>query len=1775
MCTFAQLYFDPKEIPAMFEEIMPFFSTSFSEGAFVVVGLLNLMLPTHPAPEDMPQLLPQEYLPTFFHLWSLVNRSRLFDTYYIDTLSRMARENLGAAHVPFSQYGLFTSEQCSLVFTAILRLLEIPVGQATSPYTSTVDLGAGLAVLLERDPRRHPTAHYIARLIAMSLSPACTEHPDSVLTKLEGLIQAVETFFHPSNSGSWTRPLAQFVYYLADLFVLRWNREHSGEMDVPEDRKLNDAVKRRFVLCLREVTFMGIFSKSDKAVQYALSTLQSLAYLEPGLILPGALQKIYPAMQGLVEVHRTISSIRALHMLSKVMARTKGFRCHVTTVLGLALPGIDANDLEKTVHTLQYVQGVCYLVPFHDLTKAKKASEQRASKDGSASPLDDAAGDTGLAVQWITEQVERLESAQGNTEINYDTELSDEDEAMILRSSTTGLNDFLISFLGRVFTLLENLPDASRVRSGSPEETVVNHLPAAFTPLLAALSPELYDVALDKIANFITNHVIHQAKDAIAFICNSLVKINPEKALRRLLPHLFAGIRTEIEDIGAGSTRTTGAEVLPRDRALVWNLSILSMCVVHVGDAVLEWKDELFEIAEYMQQRCRGTPTVHVSNFIHHLLLNLTCTYTIDYSIYEKDELEKGLSTESWGRQIDVEKVNIKWHTPSPPEIDFAIRLFETHTKNSMNALAALTSSDSPIKREGTGKDWSDEVSRNLVLLRLALSGISVLFDVRHDQVEGSTSDDSDSDSDAMDTEGIDEDAGLGEAEDEEVKPTFQYESGYPLRRSAENYNLIHDLRQKIGEILHTVHQFLVEKQPDDVPCLNALYNAYRSWFIDVGIERSAHILDRIARLLANDERPFKFSGLRKQYPRPLLVRRANVYHLQRLRHNANPRPKTELDKLLLLDLAESSISLYTEIRRTAQTASESAVKCVLGARPLVIPPLLDAFVKAVDKSDYPRIKGALFSLLFGSLAKTIGRDWRFTPRLIKAFIEVTGADKPSVQKLADNAAYQVIDMGKAMERMVILDKDVVQAIAYAIDPSDDAAVQEKVVKRRDYIKQKRARIEGKKAELSKELVNIASTAHWRKVSRTAAINLNLGMRYDTIASEEMIDLVVKGSVDQHPNLRGFYAGALIGLFSVITTRAITGHSYEKYLLGEENLPDKISVPTKRDDPNWTEEYLSSFAQPEAKYYVDFDHPGWLVWNKTMSAFLPNAPQLEFDNIEKDVRTKIAKHLTRSWFSNYFAFMKQEPRDTSADRFRMSTAMLLTHSFDLVFAGITEATFEDIKDLTQSVYSDGSDKHQHRATSEIMAALLSCAPDLKAEQRQEVWEYVFPIVRGIFKDGLTPENTGYWTTFLHVVLQSKDPRRGWPLVDWLASFRLDMESNAAFKESSKIHLLTQCISDAGWHFRLEKPILEDFMQHLDHPYKGVREAMGQTIASIYRTRYHESYKDVSTLIKAQKGASSIGVRPYEPTPEFTQTITDVFARLEAWRHQRPAGQQTPSSYTSGGKTVLLWLDSTLSSYECTTLVKFFPDVFMEQLLHMMDIKEDPELQSLAYHVFRHLPNIPHRQGEDAEFVAALIRIGRSATSWHQRLRVLINIQVIYFRRLFLMSEEQQQKMFDCVSGMLSDVQLEVRMGAATTLSGMIRCSPVALRDRQVTTLKERFTTQLTKNPLPKRRLPGTPTPEQSKLVLTRHAAVLGLGALIQAFPYQSPPPAWLPDVLASLARKAAADPGIVGKSVKTVLADFKKTRQDTWHVDVKVSDITTQLCNMITNKHGRPSSKNN
>jgi proteasome activator subunit 4 len=1734
LCTHAHTYFDPRDRRAMLAEFLPYFSVNELPNAFIVVGVLNALLPSSPAPEDEPQSQPADFFPTLFHLWSIVNRSKATDVLFVDLFSRMARDHMSCSHVPFTQHGIFTKEQSDLIFTAILRLTQIPVGQANSPYTA-LDYLSGAGMYLEKDKKKYPIAYMLARWIVSSLSPICLEHEESTMSSLEGLMESIDTFFHPSNQGAWTNLLGQLILYLTDAFVSRWNREQSGELDCPEERKINDALKRRFVSSLMDVTFMGLFSKSSRVSHCYYGALQGLAYLEPDLVLPGALQRFYPSLQGLVEVHRTTSSLNGLQMIANIMSKLKGYRCHITALLALVLPGIDANDLNKTQYTLNFIQSVAYSIPMVPLTK-----------EGSH------IHDTNLAMQWVQAEMDRMEREGQNVKIDYNTELTDEDEANILRSSTAGLGEFVLTLLGKVFTLLENLPDANQVRGGTPEDNVINALPAALSPLFASLSPELFEMALDKIATFVSSHVVHQARDAMAWILNALCKVNPEKTLKVFVPMLVVNIRNEIELNNAASDRTSGTDYLPRDRALVWHISMLAMAVVHVGKEVLQYKQELLDIAEFMQEKCRGLPTILVSNFIHHLLLNLTHTYPIDHALFEPEVIQRGLDVEDWGKTTSPSDLTIRWHQPSPPEVEFAVELFAAQTKSAAEQLERLMSDDPPVSRKGKNKEWSDEVSRLMQQIRLGISGMATMFDPKRASGGNDPSPDEETN---IDDDGdelmMDEDPLAEVAEDEELRPQYRYKAGYVLKTDDPVYDRIHSLREEVGELLTKTHAFLNTHQEDDVSCFTALCTAYRTWITDVGIERSAHPLERHVRLYKADIAAFKVKGLRKVYPRPLLIKRAEAYHMLRLKHNASARQKSELDKKLLLDLANSCVSVYADVRRAAQAAQDSSLKVLIGGKPLVIPVILDGLSEALEKTDHDKIKGAMYTLLFTSLLRTLVKDWRFAPQAMRLYIETAGIDKPSIQNLGSSALFSLIDFGKPFERAILTDEQVVDSIKPAGDVSGAIA------NRHDFIVQRREKVEKSKGDLGLELTSKAAGAHWKIATRCAIFATNLSLRFDTVATKEFIDLVSQGTNDPHPGLRGYYQNAFTSLFTALDMRAVYGHNYHNFLMEKEvSDRNRIQVTIEKGDEEFTKKFLDAFKTPEnAEYMVDSDHPGWLVWGKTFTGFRARPlPFDAYDEVENAVREQIGNIITKEWLSQCFEYLKQEPRDATADRFRMSNVYLLMHIFDLMHYGKTAATLDDVEELAKEVYGDGTDKHQHRATSEILGALLTGSSDDPPDIRNRVWSSAAPMLLKIFADDLTPENLQYWLTCLHLILDSKDPRRSHEIVDALGAFRLDMHSNAAFKESAKVQLLEFVIADGGWHFRQEQPILDDFLAHIDHPYKAVREAIGRVLSVIYKTRYHESYENVSKLLEENKAASSIGIRPYQPNEEFSTTIRDVFARLEQWRHERTPGQQTPSPYTSGSKTVLMWLDCTLSSHECIQLVPFFSEPLMEQLLHMMDVKEDPELMRMAYHVYRHLPNIPFRDDEDADFIEGLIRLGKTAPSWHQRLRALVNMQVIYFRRIFLLKQAQRDVLFAAVSDMLGDAQLEVRSCASTTLAGMIRCSPRRIREPMIIQLKQRFEDELQRNPMPKRNrlTAGTETPvDMHKQITRRHAAVLGLGALIEAFPYATPPPEWMPEVLATLARRAAGDPGVVGKATKTILSEFKKTRQDSWSVDQK------------------------
>lgn len=121
------------------------------------------------------------------------------------------------------------------------------------------------------------------------------------------------------------------------------------------------------------------------------------------------------------------------------------------------------------------------------------------------------------------------------------------------------------------------------------------------------------------------------------------------------------------------------------------------------------------------------------------------------------------------------------------------------------------------------------------------------------------------------------------------------------------------------------------------------------------------------------------------------------------------------------------------------------------------------------------------------------------------------------------------------------------------------------------------------------------------------------------------------------------------------------------------------------------------------------------------------------------------------------------------------------------------------------------------------------------------------------------------------------------------------------------------------------------------------------------------------------------------------------------------------------------------------------------------------------------------------------------TKWQTRLRQLSVIQVLFFRHIFIMSDEEKRQILDFIMSRIDDHSFQVRQLAGTTLSGIIRCAEY----NSIEYYKDMFIAKL-----------DSKDPEQVA------SGIMGSLALVSAFPYSIP--SWMPDLLFKIASSPAS-----------------------------------------------------
>ncbi|KAJ3337551.1 hypothetical protein HDU91_001432, partial [Kappamyces sp. JEL0680] len=618
------------------------------------------------------------------------------DMVFLDLVSRLVKGQHGI------RSDLLDAKMMDVVFMKASRGLGLPVGSGASGLESA-PLPNGRKGLSEYGVMDFPvglsSSFHTSKSASFATIIVYSLEDPKTLSHLQIFIRSIESFAHPSNHGKWSASIAKLMLEISSgLFHRTWV-EGKADCQIPKAKRLDPAHVRAAVVLVNRIVQMTLYGKDANCVSSSQLAFKYLVRLGPSIVFPGLLESAYPALQGLTETHRTISALGVLYTTSSALAKRSLYPEGGTSVVPLlmaTLPGIDVNDISKSLTTLVWVFTILVHVPLIDTSKYPSSLADVEMVDG-MSP----------------------------------TTTSDTNE--LVKSSTAEFETWVLKFMERIFTALENLPQNFGVGShsdyGTQEGGLLDTIFFTTQILFNQCSDELEDVVLSLVAKKVKNGLGPAATEAIGYICSAICPTKPQKRLAKLLPLCTVAIREELES-GAGSTRTGsrfGATSHPFDFAtmsdatLHWYQSVLKNIVGNSGSALLQYRSDIEDILDLMIEKClskRGY--IWAGQLLSGVLLSLTSIYPMEFrshppSVWDSLHFKKNAHLH-WGETCDIENLEAQWHIPSPEEIQWAVSLAQKYLDLSMARLEQLQKSQEP--------NWSSEFNRWMALFSSCTSGI-------------------------------------------------------------------------------------------------------------------------------------------------------------------------------------------------------------------------------------------------------------------------------------------------------------------------------------------------------------------------------------------------------------------------------------------------------------------------------------------------------------------------------------------------------------------------------------------------------------------------------------------------------------------------------------------------------------------------------------------------------------------------------------------------------------------------------------------------------------------------------------------------------------------------------------------------------------------------------------------------------------------------------------------------------------------------------------------
>ena len=345
-----------------------------------------------------------------------------------------------------------------------------------------------------------------------------------------------------------------------------------------------------------------------------------------------------------------------------------------------------------------------------------------------------------------------------------------------------------------------------------------------------------------------------------------------------------------------------------------------------------------------------------------------------------------------------------------------------------------------------------------------------------------------------------------------------------------------------------------------------------------------------------------------------------------------------------------------------------------------------------------------------------------------------------------------------------------------------------------------------------------------------------------------------------------------------------------------------------------------------------------------------------------------------------------------------------------------------------------------------------------------------------------------------------DPRRLKPLIQLICYSKIISEEFTSSSQAKHILFLKSLLTELNWKIlQVNIDVLNILQQNLQHPYKQVRQAIGECLSQVlvnisYLPKIHTSHAIESFVSTIRSG------------PTIMEDNEDQNKKIQ-------------SQYR---ETILHWIVCSIANGDAYSIKYLFLPLLIEDIfIYQRDSHE--EVAKLALHATALISQCYDKN------LLIFDNVFKSAsnTNWHIRSAILPFLQIYVFNHVFLLNQDQTSKAINIVVQLLEDSQVEVRELARVALSSLIK----SINFKQIDYLSNLFASSI-----------GKKKDQQS--IQKRHAGILGYCALVEAYPYDLLE--WMPPILTELA-KFINDPQPIKETVKKTFQEFWRTRvNDSW-----------------------------